>query len=308
MKCFVSLSFQRSSNSVRLPKLTYNYATIRSYYFNSAKSIIPHPQKKDTGGDDAAFCGIKYLGVADGVSSWKQHGVQSGLYSRELLQRVQDSLEARGEKSRFTPPPIEVLKEAYTKTSAIGTTTVCLVFIDEYTRQIRSANVGDCSFLIYRPRLDEVVFKSEVQLYDMNYPRQLGTGSHDLPEHADIVDFDVRHNDWIVLASDGLWDNLFVPQVIELLEGGKVSPSHAAKSIAKQALTYAKDANWKSPFCHTLAAYSGQQMTGGKLDDIAVVVAQIKDPKQTKKEKVPEYIQTTYGMNDESSDDEDKKK
>lgn len=50
-------------------------------------AMVPHPQKRDKGGEDAYFVSDdgQVLGVADGVGGWAQSGVDPGLYSKRLM-------------------------------------------------------------------------------------------------------------------------------------------------------------------------------------------------------------------------------
>lgn len=55
--------------------------------------MIPHPDKKDKGGEDAFFSSrwysllISVLAVADGVGGWNELGVDPALYSRKLCSK-----------------------------------------------------------------------------------------------------------------------------------------------------------------------------------------------------------------------------
>ena len=53
---------------------------------------IPHPDKVATGGEDAHFIldgsDRWAIGVADGVGGWAEVGVDSGVYSRFLMDKV----------------------------------------------------------------------------------------------------------------------------------------------------------------------------------------------------------------------------
>ena len=44
----------------------------------------------------------------------------------------------------------------------------------------------------------------------------MGTGGDD-PASADDHHYEVEHNDIIVVASDGLWDNLFDVKIIDII-------------------------------------------------------------------------------------------
>lgn len=246
---------------------------------DAAKAVIPHPEKSDRGGEDAAFCNSRYLGVADGVGGWVDAGIDAGLYSRELLRHVQEILRSYKGDEVETPDPLRVLKVAYDKTRSVGSATCCLVFLDHAKSCIKSANLGDSGFILYRPSEGLVVVKSTFQCHDFNFPLQLGTGSLDLPEHADLLDSPVKADDWILVATDGVWDNVFEDQLTPILHKAD-TPQAAAEQIAKLAFKFSQDPLWKSPFGERLKEFeenlSKEQFLGGKKDDISVVVAKIK--------------------------------
>ena len=47
--------------------------------------MIPHPDKRQKGGEDAGLATTKYLAVADGVGGWADAGIDPGLYSKNLI-------------------------------------------------------------------------------------------------------------------------------------------------------------------------------------------------------------------------------
>jgi serine/threonine protein phosphatase PrpC len=51
---------------------------------------LPHPEKLDTGGEDAYFVSSDntVLGVADGVGGWRESGIDPGDYSRTLMRNA----------------------------------------------------------------------------------------------------------------------------------------------------------------------------------------------------------------------------
>ena len=55
-----------------------------SNFFNYGNCMIPHPDKAHKGGEDGLFTNNKLLNVADGVGGWAEHGIDPGLYSKEL--------------------------------------------------------------------------------------------------------------------------------------------------------------------------------------------------------------------------------
>ena len=60
------------------------------------------------------------------------------------------------------------------------------------------------------------MYRAKEQTMGFNFPKQVGTnGNH--PSEADIMTHDVIHNDIFVLGSDGLFDNLFEKDIVEVI-------------------------------------------------------------------------------------------
>ena len=59
----------------------------RSLKLLSGSCCLPHPDKVETGGEDAYFICVdeQAIGVADGVGGWADLGVDAGQYARELM-------------------------------------------------------------------------------------------------------------------------------------------------------------------------------------------------------------------------------
>ena len=58
-------------------------------YFNQGVCMIPHFQKRYRGGEDAYVSRDDLIVVADGVGGWANSGIDSGLYSRELVKFIE---------------------------------------------------------------------------------------------------------------------------------------------------------------------------------------------------------------------------
>lgn len=92
----------------------------------------------------------------------------------------------------------------------------------------------------------------------------------------------MKEGDVIVLGSDGVFDNLYDNDILTIvkkaLDTNKKQPSEVfkklqlAQEIANNAHEKAKDKNYFSPFAKG-AAESGKKYSGGKMDDITVLVA-----------------------------------
>lgn len=109
-----------------------------------------------------------------------------------------------------------------------GSSTVCVLSLASAAGVIETANIGDSGFLLIRPESDEqsvqfnVIFKSPSQQHRFNAPYQLSLRppdgiAKDVTDAAALGSFSVRPGDLVVLASDGLWDNLHVHDVVSVL-------------------------------------------------------------------------------------------
>jgi protein phosphatase PTC7 len=89
----------------------------------------------------------------------------------------------------------------------------------------------------------------------------------------------------VVLGTDGLFDNVYASDILQIL--GEFDPEKCAvagadecraqctslsRTLADRALTLSQLTAYRSPFAEN-AFKAGYQFTGGKVDDITVVVA-----------------------------------
>ena len=222
--------------------------------FEFGNCLIPHPVKPDRGGEDGFFINdeLNALGVADGVGSWYYRGVDPGIYARELMRLTEATIQA-GQRD-----PVKVLRQAYEGNKEQGTATACVAILND--GQLNSVNVGDSGFIILR--VGQVVQSRQITIHSFNFPFQLGKGSPDQPEDGVVAGIKLKPEDIIVMATDGLWDNLFEEQVAELVVE-KSDMSKLAKNIAEEARFAATEPGRKTPWSDV----------GGKLDDITVVTA-----------------------------------
>eukprot|EP01069_Polyplicarium_translucidae_P002443 Polyplicarium_translucidae@DN2034_c0_g1_i1.p2 len=193
--------------------------------------------------------------------------------------------------------PLHVMEDAYSAARLPGAATCCVVCLDAPRKFLHTANLGDSGFLIARK--GRVLYKSPSQQHSLNCPFQLGSASQDRPADAQLASFEVEAGDHVLLASDGLWDNLYVDQIMALLEGAD-SVERGAESLAREAHRWATAPHWLSPFARQalvqecglpdengfsssdakaleskLKASPLAGYLGGKLDDTAVVLAEL---------------------------------
>ncbi|KAJ1350639.1 hypothetical protein KIN20_006472 [Parelaphostrongylus tenuis] len=172
----------------------------------------------DTGmyGDDACFISrfknTFVVGVADGVGGWRKYGIDPSEFSRKLMREC----EKRVASGDFDPRKPETLLEKAFKATAeaprpVGSSTACVLVVHQ--EMLYSANLGDSGFMVVRN--GRVIIKSEEQVHYFNAPFQLTLPPEgyrgfigDTPDLADKSEIRVQKGDIIVLATDGLWDNL----------------------------------------------------------------------------------------------------
>ncbi|KAK1267553.1 putative protein phosphatase 2C BIPP2C1 [Acorus gramineus] len=239
-------------------------------FLSSGASILPHPSKALTGGEDAYFVAHEnWLGVADGVGQWSLEGINAGLYARELMDNC-----ARFVSELQTVPgtkPEEVLIRGAAVTRSPGSSTAVVSFCDGQVLHV--ANLGDSGFIIIR---NGAVFKrSTPMLYGFNFPLQIQRGDDAAPL-IETYAIDLHAGDVIITATDGLFDNLYEQEIAVIVSKSlqaSLSPSEIAEFLVKRAQDIGKSASSRSPFADAAhaAGYSGY--TGGKLDDVTVIVS-----------------------------------
>ncbi|KAJ6391084.1 hypothetical protein OIU77_025144 [Salix suchowensis] len=250
-----------------------NISTGKTLKLLSGSCYLPHPDKEETGGEDAHFiCADEQaVGVADGVGGWADHGVDSGQYSRELMS---NSVAAIQEEPKGSIDPARVLEKAYSSTKAKGSSTACIIALTD--QGLHAINLGDSGFVVVRG--GSTIFRSPVQQHGFNFTYQLENGnSGALPSSGQVFTIPVAPGDFIVAGTDGLFDNLYNTEitaiVVHAMRAG-LEPQSAAQKIAALARQRAEDKDRQTPFS-TSAQDAGFRYYGGKLDDITVVVSYI---------------------------------
>lgn len=134
----------------------------------------------------------------------------------------------------------DALAFSYRMTKMIGSSTACVVVL--HANVLETLNLGDSGFLLARPSEAggtegyTVVFKTKEQQHTFNMPYQLGTYSQDLPHHGDSTTLQVTAGDVVVMATDGVWDNLFEEELLEILEGCGGNLKSASRQIAESSI------------------------------------------------------------------------
>lgn len=265
------VSFDGSSRDEQSPNATD--LSDQTLKLLSGSCYLPHPDKEDTGGEDAHFICTEeqVIGVADGVGGWAEVGVNAGEFSRELMS---NAVKAIREEPKGSVDPARVLEKAHSGAKARGSSTACIITLTE--EGLHAINLGDSGFIVVRDGC--TIFQSPVQQHGFNCTYQLESGSGaDLPSSGQVFTVPLSPGDVVIAGTDGLFDNLYNNEVtavvLHAVRAG-LEPQATAQKIAALARQRALDRTRQTPFA-TAAQEAGFAYYGGKLDDITVVVSYV---------------------------------
>jgi protein phosphatase PTC7 len=246
------------------------------------------PGPKSSEGDDTYLISAdgKSIGVFDGIGGNYEIGINPRDYSYSLMTGCRIAV-----NDKHITDPLQVLEEGFNFASKVSGSSAAIVGHLEDTEDmmyLNVINVGDSQFMVLRKNEENNVFsivmKSEPQ-YDTSVvtwsnlpcPYQL-TGNE---ERSDKPDVGVRYHipifdgDVIIMASDGLYDNLFDSESIGIVNECHNQPAQEiAKRLTLAAYVNSKDKTKLSPFSKTIGKLIGYEI-GGKEDDITTVVMKI---------------------------------
>ena len=235
----------------------------------AAAVLLPHPAKAQRGGEDAFFIEGCSVGVADGGSGWAERGVNSGLFSRELLWNCGAVVR---EAEEFVAPAV-VIEEALARTDLQGSCSVTVAELRGST--LHAANIGDSGFVVLRG--GKTVERSRAMEHAFNAPFQIATIGGDDPREAELYAVEVQSRDILLLCTDGVFDNVFTDVIEGTLTEAQCEgkgPEEAAKRLMTVAQKNAAMTSGNSPY-REVARAAGSPHDGGRKDDISVLVAYV---------------------------------
>lgn len=259
---------------------------------------------------DATLASPMLLGVADGVSSLKALGIDGSELPNELLEACNEIAMSQliSERDDHYSGPVSLIKEAYEETESLGSTTVLLAVLDNSSLvhgkvhpMIAVLNIGDCEFLLLRRKKGhsyplEVVFHTEMQRLDdrVNTPLQLGRVDERIDPHFheglafEVIDegssvqcVSTFEGDIVVLGSDGIFDNLFLDEIVDTCNYF-LSPPDSSTFVPLQPMVLTQIGRQLVHQSHTKTKPGAKRHLpdtpigkGGKMDDTSVVVAEV---------------------------------
>eukprot|EP00598_Pedospumella_elongata_P000750 CAMPEP_0184970654 /NCGR_PEP_ID=MMETSP1098-20130426/3044_1 /TAXON_ID=89044 /ORGANISM="Spumella elongata, Strain CCAP 955/1" /LENGTH=570 /DNA_ID=CAMNT_0027492613 /DNA_START=288 /DNA_END=2000 /DNA_ORIENTATION=+ len=209
--------------------------------------------------------------------------------------------------------PLDVIMDAWNMTNSegvVGSSTICVATLDRKLGQLSYSNIGDCGLLVIR-HIDNaqvgylakksfqsnssahtahsdlhIAFLSQQQLKSFNLPYQLGftnientPNAFESPTDADTASISVLPGDIVILATDGLFDNMEMEEIVAEVASWEENHSVTeigvlAEQLVQKARLLSLDKHKDSPFA-LLAKENDIMWGGGMPDDTTVVVARV---------------------------------
>jgi protein phosphatase PTC7 len=205
------------------------------------------------------------------LSRWQDYGIDASLYSRKLLRNVADAalleeeaLAGDASSEAVPPAPRELLAAAQAVTREPGAATAVLLALDGAARTAHAVNLGDSGYRHFRNAA--LIASSTPQQHGFDCPYQLGyskfIADNDTAAMGDVTALSVQEGDLLLLASDGLFDNMDESEMVGIMRdalaaaplgGDGASGAHAAAAgvaaaLASVAAAHARDASYDSPY------------------------------------------------------------
>ncbi|CAI4039454.1 hypothetical protein SMKI_08G1210 [Saccharomyces mikatae IFO 1815] len=239
-----------------------------------------------------------FAGVADGVGGWAEHGYDSSAISRELCKKMDEISTALAECSSKEPylTPKTILGAAYKKIKdekvvKVGGTTAIMAHFPP-NGKLQVANLGDSWCGVFRD--SKLVFQTKFQTVGFNAPYQLSIIPEEMlkeaerrgskyilntPADADEYSFQLKKNDIVILATDGVTDNIAAEDIELFLKDNSARTKDElqllTQDFVKNVVSLSKDPSYPSVFAQEISKLTGKNYSGGKEDDITAVIVRV---------------------------------
>lgn len=233
------------------------------------------------------------IAIADGVGGWRKRGVDPAKFSRCIMDQVGKLVGDAAKLSGVLLKTEDLLAKAFSglvqvyrdgKGEPFGSSTVCIVSLQKRQGILEVCNLGDSGAIVIRD--GAIIYRSVVQQTRFNAPYQTTLRPNgevnDMTPMASRDRLHVQPGDMVLLATDGLWDNVWERDLLETVASGMAGLSRKegglsvlAKDLVMQARAAAA-AEDDSPFAVESRKHD-KPHTGGKPDDITVLVAVVEE-------------------------------
>jgi protein phosphatase PTC7 len=320
---FSKCTFQRTSQTI-IHSPSDSFLDISQFYFNFGAANIPHPDKQEKGGEDSLVASKYLLGVADGVGSWVNFGIDPRDFSYRLMHNADTYFKAYPKAYANNPKKLVFLSALTNAYKGSSTMVICTL----HNNDLYTANVGDSGYMILIPVLKklpknagtsfiyDIVFQSKPQQHSYNFPFQLGPTGDDPLKVTETKVHRMGYGALVLVYSDGVSDNLFPQEIraivnmyiqeLKLKSGIQIrdfvpvfDSNELSERIKKKAYERSLDLNAISPF-QVGAMDWAVIFKGGKSDDISIVTGMVLEkPEKTSKPEVnPQQQQRNNDQNE----------
>lgn len=256
----------------------------------------PHGLPVDTlsikAGDDAMLISPTVVAIADGVSGWESRDgdCSLGIWARSMLETVSRLMTEY--KLSHVPHLLnvrdikQVLDDSFVHTSHLmdlqglrGSSTLVLGMVSG--NMLKYVSIGDLR--LYVIRHGEILHSNKTLLLGHWCPTQIGTQTLAvMPSEIAVVDeIPIQENDLVVLCSDGVSDNLFDWEILEIINS---ATSDNLRALCTRLLAKCKrvayDDNAYTPYNMKVnelpsTGFGHVASLGGKMDDMSLCIARV---------------------------------
>jgi len=157
--------------------------------------------------------------------------------------------------------------------------------LDPSERWLYGAVVGDSAFLVIRD--GKKMYRSSQHYYQFDHPYHFGNEMMGKLLETDIQlkSVRVKRGDIIVSGSDGLFDNMWDHEIVEVVnevakanQGNNEDPVDTlrlAEAIVDRAHQFSRDDSRRSPYGEYAERETGYLFFGGREDDITAIVSRV---------------------------------
>jgi protein phosphatase PTC7 len=253
---------------------------------DTAFAMIPHKDKRYFGGEDAFAIDFMaqyvLLVVADGIGGWKsKYGYSAGKFTHSLVAEI-NNLFLSGIQD-----PETLVEEAIQNINIPGACTMIIVVINKLTNIAYAYQVGDADYILLSG--DGKIKSKGTPLYrSSNSPfriaREHMTLEIDIDE-AVTKRLEIDEDDMLILASDGLWDNLFIQEIVASVQDDLDSES--IRDILLDKINrklyndppvdpgYKAGDKYPTPYSNERKVSDPDYADGPKIDDTTFIVCQM---------------------------------
>ncbi|KAF0980821.1 hypothetical protein FDP41_013304 [Naegleria fowleri] len=226
------------------------YGFSKSQYYDYSDDLLGLKEEDLNLGEDFYFYTNCTLGVSDGVGGWSSYGVDSSRVSKDIMNHckyfaIEKEHFPNSEHSSLTP--LNILSKAYYKevevyenlkiNQPLGSTTACVLHMDEMSAALSYANLGDSGFIVLRRSSSDnqqrIIFTAKDKCriinglgkapYQLSFlpPSFIQTNNYfndkptDAMFEANIIS--LQEGDIVIMGSDGLFENIKMDYLVELV-------------------------------------------------------------------------------------------